>query len=491
MSEAGVAERPTGGNNWAAIYSFRGRATRLEFWSILTTTALLAVGLSAALLPGIGRSSGTAIGLSPADEWTVSILLFLILFVPAAAVSVRRLHDIGLRGVWIVPLVVAGAIGQWAAVSNGVFEIVAGGLAAIGFGILALKPGTPGSTEEAPAFSMRRLRALLVVPAFAAAIGFALLRLGPVEATSQRLVRPSVQTQLVLELNSKDLLQEAAAHLGQVMRDNRLVAATRVEIGESIRLRAPIGTQLNAEALARVLDRFYPKNDYRDIEVKSASDVVSVTFGPIARSFWKKRAMEIAMLRLRDRLAGLGVWNPIVQQEGESRILVVAPGYSDLPLLKSTLAQRGRLSFHAVQRELTEDEGKRHQVSADTVALRLRATTKYFVVHRAHLVGGADIASTELAAHHQTGEKLVLFRLGLDGARRFGQFTTANVNKTIAFVVDDEVVNTWVIREPILGGSGQIAGLGEIAAKVLSIQLRSGALPATFTVVEERVIGSP
>ena len=76
------------------------------------------------------------------------------------------------------------------------------------------------------------------------------------------------------------------------------------------------------------------------------------------------------------------------------------------------------------------------------------------------------------------------------GAQRFGQATQQNVGQPFAIVLDDKVISAPLIREPILGGSGQISGNFTVrAANDLAVLLRAGALPATLTIVEERTVG--
>jgi SecD/SecF fusion protein len=77
------------------------------------------------------------------------------------------------------------------------------------------------------------------------------------------------------------------------------------------------------------------------------------------------------------------------------------------------------------------------------------------------------------------------------GARLFGQITEANVGRPFAMVLDGKVLSAPVIREPILGGSGQISGSFTVEeAGTLSALLRAGALPAKLTVIEERSVGA-
>jgi len=77
------------------------------------------------------------------------------------------------------------------------------------------------------------------------------------------------------------------------------------------------------------------------------------------------------------------------------------------------------------------------------------------------------------------------------GARRFAKLTTEHVNERFAIVLDGKVLSAPTIREPIPGGRGQISGGFTLqGAKDLAVLLRSGALPAPLTVIEERTVGA-
>jgi protein-export membrane protein SecD len=77
------------------------------------------------------------------------------------------------------------------------------------------------------------------------------------------------------------------------------------------------------------------------------------------------------------------------------------------------------------------------------------------------------------------------------GGRRFGRLTAEHVNERFAIVLDGKVLSAPVIRGPIPGGRGQISGNFTVqSAKDLAVLLRSGALPAPLTVVEERTVGA-
>ena len=105
-------------------------------------------------------------------------------------------------------------------------------------------------------------------------------------------------------------------------------------------------------------------------------------------------------------------------------------------------------------------------------------------------VDGEDLNDAQPAFDNRTNEPIVSFRFNQQGALKFGQLTRDNVGRPFAIVLDNKVISAPRINEPILGGSGQISGnFTTQEATDLAIVLRSGALPARLSVVEERSVG--
>jgi preprotein translocase subunit SecD len=112
------------------------------------------------------------------------------------------------------------------------------------------------------------------------------------------------------------------------------------------------------------------------------------------------------------------------------------------------------------------------------------------VIKRQVAVSGADLTDAQPGFDQRTSEPIVSFRFNSNGARRFAQISQENVGKPFAIVLDNEVISAPVIREAILGGSGQISGSFSVQeANDLAILLRAGALPAPLTIIEERTVG--
>ena len=87
-----------------------------------------------------------------------------------------------------------------------------------------------------------------------------------------------------------------------------------------------------------------------------------------------------------------------------------------------------------------------------------------YVIEKRIMVTGEELTDAQPGFDQRTSEPIVTFKFNINGARRFAQVTQENVGRPFAIVLDNEVISAPVIREPILGGSGQISGNFTIAA---------------------------
>jgi len=191
------------------------------------------------------------------------------------------------------------------------------------------------------------------------------------------------------------------------------------------------------------------------------------------------------------RINELGTNEPIVQRQGTDRILVQYPGLDDPQRLKDLLGKTAKLTFHLVSNEMTATDALQGRPPAGTKVLFEDSDPPIpFLVQTRAMVDGEDLVDAQSGFDQRTNEPIVSFRFNTKGASRFGQVTTANVGRPFAIVLDDQVLSAPVIREPIIGGAGQISGsFTSESANNLAILLRSGALPAELTIIEERTVG--
>jgi preprotein translocase subunit SecD len=203
------------------------------------------------------------------------------------------------------------------------------------------------------------------------------------------------------------------------------------------------------------------------------------------------KALDQSIEIVRRRVDQLGTTEPIIQRQGADRILVQVPGLADPKRLKDLLGQTAKLTFRLVDINNSIEQAQQGRPPSDSELLLSNDPTPIpYLIEKRILVAGDDLVDAQAAFNPQTGEPVVNFRFNTAGAQRFARATTENVGKPFAIILDNKVISAPSIREPIIGGSGQISGRFTVEqAKDLSLLLRAGALPAKLTVVEERTVG--
>ncbi len=204
-------------------------------------------------------------------------------------------------------------------------------------------------------------------------------------------------------------------------------------------------------------------------------------------------AIEASIETVRRRIDAFGTTEPTIQRQGLDRILVQVPGIDDVSRLKQMVGKTGKLEFKLVDPSTTCQEAKdtgRKPPGTEIVESSDRYVSCYLLQSRA-MVTGENLVDAQPSFDQRTNEPIVTFRFDSAGAKRFARVTQANVNHPFAIVLDNKVISAPVIREPILSGSGQISGNFSVQeANDLAVLLRSGALPANLTIIEERTVGA-
>ncbi|HRK19463.1 MAG TPA: protein translocase subunit SecD [Hyphomicrobiaceae bacterium] len=203
-------------------------------------------------------------------------------------------------------------------------------------------------------------------------------------------------------------------------------------------------------------------------------------------------AASAAIETLNRRVNNLGTAESTIVRQGRDRILLQFPGLSDTTLLKQLVGQTAKLTFHDVNAQMTAADAKAagRIPSGYRVYPSAEREGEEYLLRDAPIIDGVDLVDAQPGFDQRTNEPIISFRFNQAGARKFGRFTQENVGRPFAIVLDDKVLSAPVIREPILGGTGQISGSFTVeTANTLAVQLRSGALPAKLTIVEERTVG--
>lgn len=229
-----------------------------------------------------------------------------------------------------------------------------------------------------------------------------------------------------------------------------------------------------------------------DLTVEKAdNNIITITPTEPAITQRLNSAMGSAIETIRRRVDELGTTEPSIQRQGRSRILVQVPGFDDPEQLKKVVGKTAKLTFQMVDSSVSAAQAQQGRVPPGSVLVPSDdGTGGNYLLKKRVIIKGDDLVDSQPGFDQQSNEPIVTFRFNSSGARRFGRVTQTNVGQLFAIVLDNKVISAPQIREPILGGTGQISGNFSVQeANNLSILLRSGALPASLTIIEERTVG--
>ena len=168
-------------------------------------------------------------------------------------------------------------------------------------------------------------------------------------------------------------------------------------------------------------------------------------------------AMQRVVKIMEKRVNELGLTEPLIQRQGERRIIIELPGIKDPDSAIKTIGKTAMLEF--------KDE------DGNTV------------------MTGTDLKNAQ-DARNQQNQYVVNLEFSDEGAKKFADLTTKNVGRRIAILLDGEVLTNPNVREPITGGRAEITGQeSQEEAHRIAMLLRSGALPVKVNIIETRTVG--
>src|ERR1700680_436524 len=234
-------------------------------------------------------------------------------------------------------------------------------------------------------------------------------------------------------------------------------------------------------------------SDLRDVDVVDAGNgLIQLTLTNAGITQRIRQAVEQSIEIVRRRVDELGTVEPLIQRQGLDRILLQVPGLQDPARLKALLGQTAKLAFRLVDLSMPAQQALEGRAPPDSELLYSNdKPPQPYLIEKRVIITGEELVDAQPGFDQRTREPNVSFRFNNQGARRFAQVTQENVGRPFAIVLDNEVISAPVIREPILGGSGQISGSFTVeSANNLAVLLRAGALPAKLTPIEQRVVGA-
>ena len=216
-------------------------------------------------------------------------------------------------------------------------------------------------------------------------------------------------------------------------------------------------------------------------DLSPAEDLVTITYTKFGLIEIKNSTLDQSLEIVRRRIDEVGTNEPTIIRRGNDRILIELPGLSDPNRIKNLLGKTANLTFRLVS-ETESDFGSE--------LLYFEDSEQQLNISKRILLSGDNLITAKPSFDNQNNETTVNFSLDRVGSKKFARATTNNVGKRLAIILDNKIMSAPVIREPIVGGSGVITGDFTFqSATDLALLLRSGALPAPLSIIEERTVG--
>ena len=259
------------------------------------------------------------------------------------------------------------------------------------------------------------------------------------------------------------------------------------------------------------------------LSASGSGDTIQLTYAAQDLYRKKKEVIDQSIEILRRRVDETGTIEPTIVRQGDDRILLQVPGIKDTTDLKRKINQTAKLTFHLVNEDVSLAGGIPATLPPTTtliptregmLALRASNPKAFEEIQSANprmtpeqtcrrfqpqclpvlkrvVVGGEDLDDAKSTFEQQTNRPIISFTFNSAGGRAFCAATRQNIGKRLAIQLDNEIISAPVVQSAICGGSGIITGqFTTQQTQEQALLLRSGALPATLTIIEERTVGA-
>ena len=230
------------------------------------------------------------------------------------------------------------------------------------------------------------------------------------------------------------------------------------------------------------INPYYNQFKSHQFDLEIINKQVKLKFSKYGLVEIKSSSQEQAIEIVRRRVDEVGTNEPNILKRGNDRILVELPGLDDPMRIKSLLGKTANLTFRFITQNNNDTFG--------VEKLKFEDGSNEALVSKRIILSGDNLLDAQPQMNSQTNETVVSFTLDRVGAKRFGKATSTGLGKQLAIVLDGKIVSAPVIRDTIASGNGQISGNFTFqSATDLALLLRSGALPAPLSIIEERTVG--
>jgi len=289
---------------------------------------------------------------------------------------------------------------------------------------------------------------------------------------------------LLMQVDTNDLQlndhQQLAEQISDALREKRIfIQPISVSKNHLVITPKDPARMADIKQLVRIFIKD-PKGGLALFSLDAETNKLTITPTKLHSEKLTKDAVEHSLKVVRQRLNESGLVDPTITKQGSDGILVQLPGVDDPSFIRSLLGTTAKMTFHWAA----------NADSKEVIQAKGIDTEEVYDLEARVVLEGKHIQDANLVFSQESGQPVISFVLDKEGARLFTDMTKNNIGRSLAIVLDDEVITAPVIRSVIAGGRGEISGAFTVAeANELALLLRAGALPAPLNVIEERTVG--
>lgn len=309
-----------------------------------------------------------------------------------------------------------------------------------------------------------------------------------------------------MESAEKQAVDRYSSEIRQYLRENKLrylrLTIENKTINVKFKNRAIFDKSVDKlESQFRVLT-------FKEKDPESLAPTLAINIAADELIVIRKYALQQNIITLKNRVNEIGVAEPVIQQQGDSRIVVELPGIQDTARAKEILGATATLEYHLVDIEHDTAAAINGRVPLGSKLYKSREGG-YVLLKKQVIVTGNQVVDASSGIENDSGSAMVSVTLDGPGGKKMGKLTRANIGKPMAVVfienrseiktvngkqvrhktTSEEVISVATIRGAF-SNRFQTTGLDNTAeARDLALLLRAGALAAPIDIVEERTVG--
>jgi preprotein translocase subunit SecD len=325
----------------------------------------------------------------------------------------------------------------------------------------------------------------------------------------------------LLEVDLRSVLNERLTNLGDTVRGELRKQQVAYKDITTESGRAVVVVLRDESQRAKAIEAIRSVDP--SLGISGSGDTIRLAYSDQDLFRRSKEVIDQSIEILRRRVDETGTIEPTIVRQGDDRILLQMPGIKDTTDLKRKINQTAKLTFHLVNEDAAaagpsatlppttymvptregmhelrrsnpkaweEIQAANPRMSPEQICRRYQP--QCLPVFKRVVVGGEDLDDAKATFEQQQGGRpIISFTFNAAGGRAFCAATRANIGKRLAIQLDNEIISAPVVQSAICGGSGIITGTFTTQqTQEQALLLRSGALPATLTIIEERTVGA-